>query len=126
MNSKELYDSRLCELQNVSYDDLSNAFIQRGIIQCFIEVFDLSLALFRESLISDSIDMSELEVLSFTPKELIMVAYDSYVHMDETIWLDMYYERYYPDFSEPVYERASRIVKEYLPALVLLQHKLSP
>ena len=126
MNINELYDNRLRELKRVSYDDLSNVFIQHGIIHCFIEAYDLSMELFRKSLQSEPVEMGVLEVLSLTPKELLMTVYDSYAFMNEIIWLDLYRERYYPNFSEPVYERASRIVKQYLPEVLLLQNMLYP
>lgn len=101
------YKANLDVLRRAPNQDLSNEFVQSGIIDKFAMHFELSWKLLRKALEYEG----RLDVASGSPRSVIKVAYSVYDFIDEDIWLSMLEDR---NASEHVYDAkmAARLVSD--------------
>lgn len=121
MNIYDSFSSHLKILCQGKGEDLSNLFIQHGIIHLFMEQFDLSQELFRSQLQKDG---QFITVVS-SPKEVIMAAYEAYLFVDEDIWLSMLRDRH-DSVTGDIKVWAQRILDCYIPAFQCLEEAFRP
>lgn len=105
MKKYENYASALDSLKPAPLQDLSNDFIQSGIIDKFELQFELSWKLFKALLAYEGDPVSA----SGSPRDVIKTAYQYYDFMDESLWLRMLRDR---NDSAHIYDedRAQRLV----------------
>lgn len=85
MAKYENYKSQLNTLRKSPDKDLSDEFIQTGIIRKISLQFELAWKLLQKALQYDG----RIEAVSGSPRAIIKAAYNSYDFIDETIWLSM-------------------------------------
>lgn len=105
MKKYENYASALDSLKPAPLQDLSNEFIQSGIIDKFELQFELGWKLLKALLAYEGDPVSA----SGTPRDVIKTAYQYYDFMDESLWLRMLRDR---NDSAHIYDenRAQRLV----------------
>ena len=114
MKKYENYASALRSLRQAPSQDLSNEFIQSGIIDKFELQFELGWMLFKALLAYEGDPVS----VSGSPRDVIRTAYQYYDFMDESLWLRMLRDR---NDSAHIYDesRAKQLVRtvidEYIP-----------
>lgn len=114
MKKYENYASALHSLRQAPSQDLSNEFIQSGIIDKFELQFELGWKLFKALLAYEGDPVSA----SGSPRDVIKTAYQYYDFMDESLWLRMLRDR---NDSAHIYDesRAKQLVRtvidEYIP-----------
>ncbi|TPF92222.1 nucleotidyltransferase, partial [Bifidobacterium sp. UTBIF-68] len=101
----ENYASALDSLKPAPLQDLSNDFIQSGIIDKFELQFELGWKLLKALLAYEGDPVSA----SGSPRDVIKTAYQYYDFMDESLWLRMLRDR---NDSAHIYDedRAQRLV----------------
>ncbi|KAB5607534.1 HI0074 family nucleotidyltransferase substrate-binding subunit [Bifidobacterium jacchi] len=114
MKKYENYIAALRSLRQAPSQDLSNEFIQSGIIDKFELQFELGWKLFTTLLAYEGDPVSA----SGSPRDVIKTAYQYYDFMNESLWLRMLRDR---SDSAHIYDenRALRlvhsIIEEYIP-----------
>ncbi|KAB7018648.1 nucleotidyltransferase [Bifidobacterium longum] len=114
MKKYENYVSALKSLRKAPEQDLSNDFIQSGIIDKFGLQFELGWKLFKTLLAYEGDPVSA----SGSPRDVLKTAFQYYDFMDESLWLRMLRDR---NDSAHIYdeERARRlvdaIIADYIP-----------
>ncbi|KFI88027.1 nucleotidyltransferase [Bifidobacterium reuteri DSM 23975] len=105
MKKYENYASALDSLKPAPLQDLSNDFIQSGIIDKFELQFELGWKLLKALLAYEGDPVSA----SGSPRDVIKTAYQYYDFMDESLWLRMLRDR---SDSAHIYDedRAQRLV----------------
>ncbi|KAA8824946.1 nucleotidyltransferase [Bifidobacterium reuteri] len=105
MKKYENYASALDSLKPAPLQDLSNEFIQSGIIDKFELQFELGWKLLKALLAYEGDPVSA----SGSPRDVIKTAYQYYDFMDESLWLRMLRDR---NDSAHIYDedRAQRLV----------------
>ncbi|TPF78530.1 MULTISPECIES: nucleotidyltransferase substrate binding protein [unclassified Bifidobacterium] len=105
MKKYENYASALDSLKPAPLQDLSNDFIQSGIIDKFELQFELGWKLLKALLAYEGDPVSA----SGSPRDVIKTAYQYYDFMDESLWLRMLRDR---NDSAHIYDedRAQRLV----------------
>lgn len=79
------YRSQLAALRQAPEKDLSDEFIQNGIIGKFSLQFELAWKLLQKALQYDG----RVESAAGSPRTIIKAAYNSYDFIDEDLWLSM-------------------------------------
>ncbi|MGK4255314.1 HI0074 family nucleotidyltransferase substrate-binding subunit [Bifidobacterium pullorum] len=123
MRKFENYSAALRSLQQAPTQDLSNEFIQSGIIDKFELQFELGWKLLKALLLYEGDPVAA----SGSPRDTLKTAYQYYDFMDEALWLRMLRDR---NDSAHIYdgEKARRlvdtIINDYLPEFNRLEHGL--
>ena len=107
MSKYENYKANLDVLRRAPEQDLTNEFVQSGIIDKFAMQFELAWKLLRKTLEYEG----RLEAASGSPRGIIKAAYSTYDFIDENLWLAMLDDR---NASEHVYDArmAERLVSD--------------
>lgn len=103
------YKSNLAILVKAPEQDLTNEFVQSGIIDKFTMQFELAWKLMRETLRYEG----RQDAATGSPRSVIKVAYAAYDFIDEELWLSMLEDR---NAAEHVYDSnlAIRLVNDIL------------
>lgn len=103
------YKSNLAILVKAPEQDLTNEFVQSGIIDKFTMQFELAWKLMRETLRYEG----RQDAATGSPRGVIKVAYAAYDFIDEELWLSMLEDR---NAAEHVYDSnlAIRLVNDIL------------
>ncbi|MCI9629022.1 MAG: nucleotidyltransferase [Eggerthellaceae bacterium] len=103
------YKSNLAILAKAPEQDLTNEFVQSGIINKFSLQFELAWKLMREALRHEG----RQDAATRSPRGVIKVAYTAYDFIDEGLWLSMLEDR---NAAEHVYDSclAIRLVDDIL------------
>ncbi len=103
------FRSNLDVLKRAEDQDLSNEFIQSGIIDKFAMQFELAWKLLQKTLAYEG----TVEAVVGSPRGIIKAAYGAYDFIDEAIWLEMLTAR---NESEHVYDSrmAERLVNDII------------
>ncbi len=123
MRKFENYSAALRSLRQAPTQDLSNEFIQSGIIDKFELQFELGWKLLKALLLYEGDPVAA----SGSPRDTLKTAYQYYDFMDEALWLRMLRDR---NDSAHIYdgEKARRlvdtIINDYLPEFNRLEHGL--
>ena len=123
MRKFENYSAALRSLRQAPAQDLSNEFIQSGIIDKFEFQFELGWKLLKALLLYEGDPVAA----SGSPRDTLKAAYQYYDFMDEALWLRMLRDR---NDSAHVYdgEKARRpvdtIINDYLPEFDRLERRL--
>lgn len=121
MRKFENYSAALRSLRQAPTQDLSNEFIQSGIIDKFELQFELGWKLLKALLLYEGDPVAA----SGSPRDTLKTAYQYYDFMDEALWLRMLRDR---NDSAHIYdgEKARRlvdtIINDYLPEFNRLEH----
>lgn len=109
MSKYENYRSNLDVLRRAPEQDLTNEFVQSGIIDKFALQFELAWKLLRKTLEYEG----RLDVATGSPRGIIKTAYSTYDFIDEDLWLAMLDDR---NAAEHVYDSklAERLVNSIL------------
>lgn len=118
MNAMKTFTEQLDVLVKAKLQLSENAVIWHGIVHLFMDVFDAGQEALRDYMQQHQLD----ESAKGTPKELLMDAYERIVAVPEETWLHMLQDRYHPDHTEPVCQKAERVCCEYIPAFVALRN----
>lgn len=114
MNKYNNYAAALSTLEQAPRQDLSNEFVQSGIIDKFELQFELGWKLFKALLAYEGDPVAA----SGSPRDTIKAAFQYYEFMDEQLWLRMLRDR---NDSAHVYDgdKAARlvtvIINDYIP-----------
>lgn len=114
MRKFENYSNALDVLLGAPEQDLSNTFVQGGVIDKFFLQFELGWKLFKTLLAYEGDPVAA----TGSPRDVIKAAYRYYDFMDERLWLDMLHDRnnVAHDYDQTNAERLVRvIVQDYLP-----------
>lgn len=123
MRKFENYSAALRSLRQAPTQDLSNEFIQSGIIDKFELQFELGWKLLKALLSYEGDPVAA----SGSPRDTLKAAYQYFDFMDEALWLRMLRDR---NDSAHIYdgEKARRlvdtIINDYLPEFNRLEHGL--
>ena len=123
MKKYENYVSALKSLRKAPEQDLSNDFIQSGIIDKFSIQFELGWKVLKELLTYEGIDAAK----TGSPREIIKQAYQYYPCIEEDVWLDMLSQR---NNMAHIYdgnaakELASEIIRRFIPAFEKLEKSI--
>lgn len=103
------FRSNLDVLKRAEDQDLSNEFIQSGIIDKFAMQFELAWKLLQKTLAYEG----TVEAAVGSPRGIIKAAYKAYDFIDEAVWLEMLTAR---NESEHVYDSrmAERLVNDII------------
>lgn len=117
------YSTHLDILRRGSSEDLSNIYIQHGLVHLFLEQLALAQDALRQALRGTE---SSLYAMG-SPKELIAAAYEEFLFMDESLWLSMLRDAD-AAVRAPIDAKAltARIVTDYLPAFEAMEKALQP
>ena len=124
MTKYDNFCSNLSVLSRAEEQDLTNEFIQSGIIDKFALQFELSWKLLEALLQYEGDPLGS----TGSPREVLKGAYRCYDFIDEDLWLDMLHDR---NVIEHTYdaEELSRILQEvltsYIPAFIALRDAIS-
>ncbi|MCH9277101.1 nucleotidyltransferase substrate binding protein [Bifidobacterium amazonense] len=114
MKKYENYASALRSLRHAPEQDLTNEFVQSGVIDKFELQFELGWKLFKALLAYEGDPVSA----SGSPRDVLKTAFQYYDFVDETIWLRMLRDR---NDSAHIYDvdKAMRlvdaIITDYIP-----------
>lgn len=97
------YHNALTVLEQAPCQDISNPFVQGGIIDKFFIQFELGWKLFKALLAYEGDPVSA----SGSPRDVIKAAYQYFDFMDETLWLDMLRDR---NNTAHVYDESSALL----------------
>lgn len=120
MKKFDNYCSSLDILSQAGKQDLSNEFIQSGIVGKFALQFELSWKLFKALLQYDGDPLGN----TASPREVLKGAYRSYGFIDEDRWLDMLHDRNVIEHTYDAEELSrvlSQVLDSYIPAFVALR-----
>ncbi len=123
MAKYENYLSNLAVLRNAPEQDLTNEFIQSGIIDKFTLQFELAWKLLQKALAYEG----RLDAATGSPRGILKAAYATYDFIEEGTWLAMLDDR---NAAQHVYDSAlaerlvNSILDAYLPAFEQLQADL--
>ena len=123
MKKYENYVSALKSLRKAPEQDLSNDFIQSGIIDKFSIQFELGWKVLKELLTYEGINAAK----TGSPREIIKQAYQYYPCIEEDVWLDMLSQR---NNMAHIYngnaakELASEIIRRFIPAFEKLEKSI--
>ena len=109
------YKAQLSVLHQAPEKDLSDEFIQNGIIGKFSLQFELAWKLLQRALRYDG----RIESAGGSPRSIIKAAYSSYDFIDEGRWLSMLDARdeaMHVYNSEMATDLVNAIIKDYIPA----------
>ncbi len=109
------YKAQLSVLRQAPEKDLSDEFIQNGIIGKFSLQFELAWKLLQRALRYDG----RIESAGGSPRSIIKAAYSSYDFIDEGRWLSMLdarNEAMHVYNSEMATDLVNAIIKDYIPA----------
>ncbi len=109
------YKAQLSVLHQAPEKDLSDEFIQNGIIGKFSLQFELAWKLLQRALRYDG----RIESAGGSPRSIIKAAYSSYDFIDEGRWLSMLdarNEAMHVYNSEMATDLVNAIIKDYIPA----------
>ncbi len=109
------YKAQLSVLHQAPEKDLSDEFIQNGIIGKFSLQFELAWKLLQRVLRYDG----RIESAGGSPRSIIKAAYSSYDFIDEGRWLSMLdarNEAMHVYNSEMATDLVNAIIKDYIPA----------
>lgn len=109
------YKAQLSVLHQAPEKDLSDEFIQNGIIGKFSLQFELAWKLLQRVLRYDG----RIESAGGSPRSIIKAAYSSYDFIDEGRWLSMLdarNEAMHVYSSEMATDLVNAIIKDYIPA----------
>lgn len=114
MKKYDNFASALATLRLSSEQDLSNEFVQGGIVAKFSLQFELSWKLMKELLRYEG----DRAAATGSPREVIKAAYQYYDWLDESIWLEMLRDR---NDTTHIYDAAlvekliDSIINRYIP-----------
>ena len=123
MKKYENYVSALKSLRKAPEQDLSNDFIQSGIIDKFSIQFELGWKVLKELLTYEGIDAAK----TGSPREIIKQAYQYYPCIEEDVWLDMLSQR---NNMAHIYDGnaakalAQEIISRFIPAFEKLEKSI--
>lgn len=117
------YKANLAILQQAPDQDLTNEFIQSGIINKFVMQFELSWRLLKGVLVHEGIAKTSIS----SPRKVIEAAHVTYEFIDENLWLGMLADRRQHEYA---YDTAlaeslvTTILESYLAAFERLLDEL--
>ena len=123
MRKYENYASALAVLERAGEQDLSNEFVQGGIIDKFSMQFELGWKLLKRLLAYEG----EPIAASGSPRDILKAAFAVYSFIDEELWLAMLRER---NNTAHVYDGAAAarlvdlIISDYIPEFQRLRDGL--
>lgn len=123
MRKFDNYCSNLAVLEKAYNEDITNEFIISGIIAKFSIQFELGWKVLKELILYEGSSLGK----TGSPREIIKESYRIFDFIDETVWLHMLKDRndtshiYNGDMAK---ELAARILKEYIPAFVLIRENI--
>ena len=123
MKKYENYVSALKSLRKAPEQDLSNDFIQSGIIDKFSIQFELGWKVLKELLTYEGINAAK----TGSPREIIKQAYQYYPCIEEDVWLDMLSQR---NNMAHIYDGnaakalAQEIISRFIPAFEKLEKSI--
>lgn len=123
MRKFDNYCSNLAVLEKAYNEDITNEFIISGIIDKFSIQFELGWKVLKELILYEGSSLGK----TGSPREIIKESYRIFDFIDETVWLHMLKDRndtshiYIRDMAK---ELAARILKEYIPAFVLIRENI--
>lgn len=106
------YAQNLDILRQGATQDVGNVFIRHGIFQLFSQQFELAKQLLQACLIADGQPMAA----AGTTREILMDAYETYLFIDEDLWLSMYADRQKMRRLTVDDGLVGRILQTYVPA----------
>lgn len=123
MRRFDAYSSALRVLSRAGEQDLSNEFIQSGIVDKFSLQFELGWKLLKDLLRYEGV----VEAASGSPRTVLKAAYRYFDFVDERIWLNMLQERStiaHVYDSEALRRLISAILQSYIPAFCSLEREV--
>lgn len=123
MKKYENFASALANLEDAPNQDLSNDFVQSGLINKFNLQFELSWKLLKRLLEYEGATLAA----SGSPRTILKEAYRFYDFIDEAAWLDMLRDR---NTNVHIYDNKlaqdliQRILNAYIPAFCQLRDGL--
>ena len=123
MAKYENYVANLDVLRRAFDQDLTNEFIQSGIIAKFVRQFEFAWKLLKAVLTYEGF----MDASTGSPRAVIKSAYQTYDFIDEDLWLDMLAAR---NESQHIYDDrsaerlVSQILNRYIPAFEKLNNDL--
>lgn len=123
MKKYEIFASALANLEDAPNQDLSNDFVQSGLINKFNLQFELSWKLLKRLLEYEGATLAA----SGSPRAILKEAYRFYDFIDEAAWLDMLRDR---NTNVHIYDNKlaqdliQRILNVYIPAFCRLRDGL--
>lgn len=123
MKKYENFASALANLEDAPNQDLSNDFVQSGLINKFNLQFELSWKLLKRLLEYEGATLAA----SGSPRAILKEAYRFYDFIDEAAWLDMLRDR---NTNVHIYDNKlaqdliQRILNAYIPAFCQLRDGL--
>lgn len=124
MKKYENFKSALDNLEDAPNQDLSNDYVQSGLINKFALEFELSWKLLKRLLEFEGDSIAA----SGSPRDIIKASFRIYDFLDEDVWLSLLRDRntivhiYDPERAAQLTER---ILDQYLPAFRLLNKGLT-
>ncbi|MCI1248071.1 MAG: nucleotidyltransferase substrate binding protein [Megasphaera sp.] len=119
MDTYETFSNHLELLAQGDQRDMSDIFIAHGLVHLFMEQFDLGLALFRAALHEDD----QVLLAMGSPREVILAAYDTYLFVDEDVWLAMLKDRN-GNMDDGIEGCVARIMTRYIAAFRRMEEEL--
>lgn len=123
MKRYENYVSALGVLAGAVEQDLSNEFVQSGVIDKFYLQFELGWKLLKSLLAYEGDPVSE----TGSPRDIIKGAYQYFDFMDEDLWLQMLRDRNNTarDYDSGAAERlVEKVIDAYIPEFMRLRNGL--
>lgn len=124
MRRFDAYSSALRVLSRAGEQDLSNEFIQSGIVDKFSLQFELGWKLLKDLLRYEGV----LEAALGSPRTVLKAAYRYFDFVDERIWLNMLQERNtiaHVYNGEALRRLVATILQEYIPVLCDLERNVA-
>lgn len=118
MNAMNVFTEELDVLVKAGQQCSEDAVICHGIVHLFMDAFDAGQEALRDYMRQHQSE----ESAKGTPKELLMDTYERVIAVPEETWLHMLQDRYHPDHTEPICQKAERVCREYIPAFVALRN----
>ncbi len=123
MKKFDNFCSNLDILSHAGEQDLSNEFIQSGIVDKFALQFELSWKLLKVLLQYEGDPLGN----TVSPREVLKGAYRCYDFIDQDLWLDMLHDRNVIEHTYDAKEMnrvLGRVLQDYIPAFAALRDAL--
>jgi len=120
MKKFDTFCSNLDVLSHANEQDLSNEFIQSGIIDKFALQFELSWILLKALLQYEGDPLGN----AGSPREILKGAYRCYDFIDQDLWLDMLHDRNVIEHTydaEELDRVLGRVLNDYIPSFFALR-----
>jgi len=123
MRKFDNFCSNLDVLSRAGEQDLSNEFIQSGVVDKFALQFELSWKLLKVLLRYEGDPLGN----TGSPREVLKGAYRCYDFIDQDLWLDMLHDRNVIEHtydSKELNRVLGRVLHDYIPAFTALRDAL--